>query len=148
MGGNGMLSKKHLAALKKDAKRHATRPTPAPQASKLTATGSVERRVVRDHLGLLQLIESTLVQAHSQNPSVDDRVVAEALKSAIRQIAPEEAVVAEVLERLKSEMGLQFPVSDELWTEVLQTVNTSVHRHSSCEAGDMVYLHFIANYIR
>jgi hypothetical protein len=143
-----MLSKKQIEELKKNAKRRANRPVPQVQpASKLKASASAERRMARDHLDLLQNVDFTLLDAHRRMNEVDDQVVATVLQAAIRRSEPQDPLAVQLLDELNQARALREDASDDLWTEALQVVYSSVRRHSSCRGGDTAYLNFVARYI-
>jgi hypothetical protein len=149
-GKEALMTKrnKQLQALKKAAKRRSRRPVPthAPAAA-LKANHGLERRMSRDHLDVLQNIEFALVTANRDTDDMDDQVVRAVLVAAIRGSEPADARVKWALDFLQSIREQRSNVSDELWSDGLRVVLTSVLRHSECRAGDMAYLNFASRFI-
>jgi hypothetical protein len=112
----------------------------------LKANHSLERRMVREHLDVLQNIESTLVGAARDAEEVDDRVVEQVLQLAIRGASSENPIVQWVLDLLASMRETRGDVSDDVWRDGLRVVYTSLKRHSYCRSGEYEYLAFASQY--
>lgn len=110
-------------------------------------SGKLLRRMTRDHQDVLQDIEFVLVSRYREDRSIDDRVVAEALKTAIRSDTAEDAL-AELLNEALGEMRLfRSDISDDVWRDGLRTVLQSVNRHSNLRPGEREYLDFVCDFI-
>lgn len=105
------------------------------------------KRMSRDHVDVLQNIESSLLSAHRQDPTIDDRIVAGALRAAIHDDMSEDARVRCLSEGLEEIRQLRSDVSDDVWRDGLRTVLQSVHRHSSLRPGSRGYLDFVSDFI-
>jgi hypothetical protein len=101
----------------------------------------------RDHLDLLQNIEFILVTKYREDPTIDDRVVAEVLKAAIDNNAPQDKQAASIKESLQGIREIRSDIPDEIWRDGLRTVLQSVHRHSSLKPGSRGYLNFVSDFI-
>jgi hypothetical protein len=105
------------------------------------------KRMSRDHLDVLQNIEFILISRYREDRRINDRIVADALKAAIRGDTAEDAL-AESLNKDLEEMCLfRSDVSDDIWRDGLRTVLQSVHRHSSLRLGEQEYLDFVSDFI-
>ena len=140
--------KKWKADLKRAAKRRERRPQPQVVIPpSLKAPGNVERRMIRDHLELLQSIETALLEAfRSSSGDVDDQVVEAALRSAItgKEAAESKTKWAAVLlEAARS--AHDWP--EGLWTDGLRVIYSSLCFHSSRKAGDTSYLSFVGTFV-
>jgi hypothetical protein len=105
------------------------------------------RRMTRDHQDVLQNIEFTLVSGYREDGSIDDRIVAEALKAAIRDDAPEDARAQSLNEALEEIREFRADVTDDIWRDGLRTVFQSVRRHSNLRPGEREYLDFVSDFI-
>lgn len=105
------------------------------------------KRMTRDHQDVLQNIEFILVSCYREDRSIDDRIVAEALKAAIRGDVPEDARVQLLNEGLEDIRELRSDVSNDIWLDGLRTVLQSVHRHSNLRLGERAYLDFVSDFI-
>jgi len=110
-------------------------------------SGNLLKRMVRDHQDILQNIEFVLVSAYRNDQSIDDRIVAEALKAAIRNEAAEDALAESLNEGLEETRLFRSDVSDDIWRDGLRTVLQSVHRHSNLRPGEREYLDFVCDFI-
>jgi len=104
-------------------------------------------RMVRDHQDILQNIEFVLVSQYRQDRSIDDRIVADALKAAIGGDKAEDALAESMNEALGQMRLFRSDVSDDVWRDGLLTVLQSVHRHSYLRPGERGYLDFVCNFI-
>jgi len=105
------------------------------------------KRMARDHLDILQNIEFALVSRYRNDRSIDDRIVADALRAAILGTAPEDIRAQSLNEGLEDIREIRSDVSDDIWRDGLRTVLQSVHRHSSLIPGSRGYLDFVSDYI-
>ena len=142
---SSLRAKQLKAAAKRRAKRPVAEFTPP---SALKAKGNVERRMIRDHVDLLQNIEATLVEAAHQSDDFDDYIVELVLRAAIARGEPDNPTVIEAKSRLEIIRDMRRDVTDELWINGLQTIYSSLRRHSDCRPGDTTYLDFVAGYVR
>ena len=111
------------------------------------ATGKLLRRMTRDHVDVLQNIESVLISAYREDGSIDDRIIAEVLKAAIRGEEPESARAQSLNEDLTEMRELRADVPDKIWRDGLRTVLQSVQRHSNLRPGEREYLDFVSDFI-
>jgi len=107
----------------------------------------LSKRMTRDHLDVLQNIEFTLVSGHREDPTIDDRIIADALKAAIHGDVPEDARTQSLSKSLEEVRQLRSDVSDDLWQDGLRTVLQSVHRHSNLRRGERDYLDFVSDFV-
>ena len=105
------------------------------------------KRMTRDHLDVLQNIEFVLVSGYRSDRSIDDRIVADALKAAIHSDVPEGTCAQSLNERLENIRDLRSDISDDVWRDGLRTILQSVHRHSSLKPGSRGYLDFVSDYV-
>jgi hypothetical protein len=111
------------------------------------ATGKLLRRMSRDHVDVLQNIESTLLSAYEKDGSIDDRIIAEVLQAAIRDEIPDGARAQSIHEDLEEMRHLRADVPDKIWRDGLRTVLQSVQRHSNLRPGERNYLNFVSDFI-
>jgi len=104
------------------------------------------KRMPRDHLDVLQNIEFILVTGYRDDRSIDDRIVADALKAAINGNVPDGPRSVSLNDGLESIRELRSDVSDDIWRDGLRTVLQSVHRHSSLIPGCRWYLDFVSDF--
>jgi hypothetical protein len=115
------------------------------------ATKTAFKSMTRDHIDVLQNIESTLVRESRNDPRIDDVTIDQALGSCIDQTElsdhadPRLVHLCKMLETLRT---LREDVTDELWLAGLRTVRKSVRTHSSLAPGDTGYLNFVRPYVR
>jgi len=105
------------------------------------------KRMSKDHLDVLQNIEFVLVTRYREDNTIDDRVVAEALKVAIDNDIPQNDLAASIKESLQGIRELRSDVSDDIWQAGLTTILQSVHRHSNLQPGSREYLDFVSDFI-
>ena len=105
------------------------------------------KRMSRDHQDVLQNIEFVLVSGYRSDRSIDDRIVANALKAAILDDIPEDALAQSLNEGLEEVREIRSDISDDIWRDGLRTVLQSVHRHSSLIPGSRGYLDFVSDYV-
>jgi hypothetical protein len=115
------------------------------------STRSRMKHLERDHLDVLQNIESFLVQIARQDPVFDDRVIDQALRFCIKGTQPPEdadhrvPLLVKTLEVLREQ---RRDVSDEIWIAALRKVDESVQSHSELRPGEKSYLQFVEEYVR
>ena len=105
------------------------------------------KQMTRDHQDILQNIEFTLVSGHREDPTIDDRIVADVLKAAIGGDVSEDTRTQSLSESLEEVRQLRSDVSDNLWRDGLRTVLQSVHRHSNLRRGERDYLDFVSDFV-
>ncbi len=105
------------------------------------------KRMARDHLDILQNIEFVLVSGYRGDRSIDDCIVADALKAAILGTEPEDSRAQSLIEGLEDIRELHFDMPDDIWRDGLRTVLQSVHRHSSLKPGSRWYLDFVCDFV-
>ena len=105
------------------------------------------KRMTRDHQDVLQNIESTLVTGYREDPTIDDRIIAGALKAAIHSHVPQDTRAQSLTADLEQMRELRGDVSDDVWQGGLRTVLQSVHRHSGLRPGSQAYLEFVSDFV-
>ena len=105
------------------------------------------KRMTRDHVDVLQNIESVLISAYHEDWSIDDRIIAEVLNAAIRGEEPQGARAQSIHEDLGEMRDLRADVPDKIWRDGLRTVLQSVQRHSDLRPGEREYLGFISDFV-
>jgi hypothetical protein len=110
-------------------------------------SGELMGRMVRDHQDVLQNIEFILVTGYREDHSIDDRIVADALKAAIHHDVPQEPRVISLNEGLEEIRQFRSDISDDVWRDCLRVVLQSVHRHSSLSPGSRGYLNFVSDFV-
>lgn len=110
-------------------------------------SGKLLKRMTRDHLDVLQNIEFVLVSAHRDDPRIDDRKIADALKASIRDDWSQDTRVQSLIDGLDEMRQMRSDISDNVWRAGLQTVLQSVHRHSSLMPGARGYLSFVSDFM-
>jgi len=105
------------------------------------------KRMSKDHLDVLQNIEFTLVSGHREDPTINDRIIADALKAAIGGDVSEDAGAQSLREGLEELRESRADVPDDIWRDGLRTVLQSVHRHSSLRPGSRGYLDFVSGFV-
>jgi hypothetical protein len=105
------------------------------------------KRMSRDHLDVLQNIEFVLASGYRDDRSIDDRLVADALKAAIDGNVPQDARAQSLNDGLEEIRQFRCDTSDDIWRDGLRTVLQSVHRHSSLGPGARDYLDFVCDFI-
>lgn len=111
------------------------------------ATGNLLKRMTRDHVDVLQNIEFVMISAYEKDGSIDDRIIAEVLRAAIRDEEPESARAQSIHDELEQTRNLRADVTDDIWRDGLRTVLQSVRRHSDLRPGERNYLDFVSGFI-
>ena len=106
-------------------------------------SGKLLKRMVRDHQDVLQNIEFVFISRYREDRRIDDHIVADALKSAIRGDTAKDALAESLNEGLVEMRLFRSDVSDDVWRDGLLTVLQSVQRHSYLRPGEREYLDFI-----
>jgi phosphosulfolactate phosphohydrolase-like enzyme len=101
--------------------------------------------MTRNYLDVLQNIEFVLLSEYENDVSIDDEIVAEALRAAILNTEPDDDIVQFLKERLEGIRQVRSDVSDDIWRDGLRTVLQSVMRHSSMKSGCTLYLDFVSD---
>ena len=129
------------------AKKRARRPEPTvTERVTLEVKRGLEQRMVRNHAEVLRVVESTLVHAWEEADEVDDYVVEQVLRYTIRHESSEDPIVQWMMDSLATARQ-QVDVTDDVWRDAHRVVYTSLKLHSSCEPGDVGYLHFVSRFI-
>ena len=110
-------------------------------------SGKLLKRMTRDHPDVLQNIELFLVTGYRDDGSIDDRIVAAALRAAIHGNVPEDARAQSLNEGLEEMREFRADVTDDVWRDGLRTVLQSVHRHSDLRPGEREYLDFVGDFV-
>ena len=106
------------------------------------------KRMARNHLDVLQNIEFALVSRYRNDRSIDDRIVAGALKAAIiLDTEPQDTRAQSLSESLEGIREIRSDISDDIWRDGLRTVLQSVQRHSSLMTGSRGYLDFVSDFV-
>jgi hypothetical protein len=103
--------------------------------------------MARHHLDVLQNIEFTIISRYRSDCSIDDRIVAYALRAVILYTEPEDTRAQSLSESLEGIRELRADIPDDIWQEGLRTVLQSVHRHSSLKPGCRLYLDFVSDFV-
>ena len=110
-------------------------------------SGKLLKRMTRDHVDVLQNIEFVLLSGYRDDRSIDDRIIANALKAAVLEELSEDARVQSLNESLDHMRRVRSDVPDDVWSAGLQTVLQSVRRHSSLKPGARAYLNFVSGFM-
>ena len=105
------------------------------------------KQMANDHLDVLQNIEFSIVSSYRQNNRIDDKVVAAALKAALRGDEATDEMSYSIVEALEEMRLFREDVSDEIWEKGLKVVLESVYNHSEARSGDRYYLEFISEFV-
>jgi hypothetical protein len=145
-GGAGMA--RLWKQIEMAARRRARQPRPqADQPVKLTVSPGQRDAFTGRHAELLLSIESILVQVAEQIPEVDDFVVEQALRAAIRS-RPALDCDARSLADLLEQLRVVQEVDAEIWQTALRVIYTSMNTWSDCHRGDYDYLAFAADFVQ
>ena len=101
--------------------------------------------MTRNYIDVLQNIELILLSNYENDVSIDDCVVAEALRAAVLNTVPDDDCAQFLRERLEGIREVRPDVSDDIWRDGLRTVLQSVLRHSSLKPGCRWYLDFVSD---
>ena len=105
------------------------------------------KRMTRDHYDILQNIEFVLVSIYRNDRSIDDRIVADALKAAIHGDVPQGVHAQSLMNGLEDIREMRSDVQDDIWRDGLRTVLQSVYRHSNLRPGATGYLDFVSDFV-
>jgi hypothetical protein len=120
------------------------------------STKSQMKDLEHGHLNIPEMIEFVLVNAARQDPSIDDRMIDQALRDRIQGSEPAEdaypgvVLLNEVLTSTRAMCGdaTSGEVPDNIWIASLRQVDESVPLHSSLKAGERSYLQFLEETVR
>jgi hypothetical protein len=117
------------------------------QHDRKTKTGM--KHMTRDHLDVLQNIESTLVTCARKDPSIDDSSIDRALGLMQHPESENDSDprVLRLSEFLDAVRALREDVPDNIWRAALRTVQESVRRHSNLGPGEKTYIRFVEPYV-
>ena len=107
------------------------------------------KHMTRDHLDVLQNIEFALVNCARKDPTIDDRVIDQALQVAMQQTDaggsdPRVVMLCDLLDGMRA---YRQEVPENIWHAGLRTVDDSVRRHSTLRPGEKSYLEFVKKYV-
>lgn len=119
------------------------KPQPVAQQSK----GELMQRMAHRHLDLLQNVEFLLANCAKTDPSIDDAVIAQALRAIIKAEVPEDERAIDVVDALLEWEESRPEIADRLWHDAYKVVLESVYRHSTLHPGNRNYLNFIEGYV-
>lgn len=105
------------------------------------------KHMARHHLDILQNIEFIIISRYRSNRSIDDRIVADALRAVILDTESEDTRALSLSESLEGIREIRADISDDIWQEGLRTVLQSVHRHSNLTPGCRWYLDFVSDFV-
>ena len=105
-------------------------------------------RMIDENIDVLQNVEFALLNGYRHNRKVDDRAVAEALRTAIAGGETADETARQLVESLAAVRHLRGDISDQLWTDALKVVLESVGNHSTLHPGDRGYLEFVSAFVR
>ena len=111
------------------------------------ANKGLMNRMVRNHQGLLQEVESCLVKAFQESKAVDDRACHAAIEAVLMGQTPQESVAAMLATRLNQLRLKQQGISDDQWKDALRVVDRSIRNHSQRRPGEVDYLVFVNMFI-
>ena len=111
------------------------------------AGGGLRRRMVDDHIDVLQNVEFTLANCAREDQRIDDLVVKEALECALLGRSPADPPAQDLVVSLRAMRQTRDDVPDEVWADGLRVVLDSVKLHSSLGPGDKDYLAFVSPYV-
>lgn len=140
----GKLSKRIEQAI-----RHRTK-VGRPQAEeqvKLIVSDRERDAFTRMHASLLLGLESMLAQIAQQDPEIDDHLLEQALRSAIRRrpaTDPRAVTLAVLLSRMPEING----VDEEVFQTAMRVVYKSLKQHSDCEPGTDHYVNFVQEWVQ
>jgi hypothetical protein len=80
------------------------------------------KHMARDHLDILQNIEFVLVSGYRSDRSIDDRIVADALRAVILDTEPEDIRARSLNESLENIHVLRSDIPDDIWRDGMRTV--------------------------
>ncbi len=105
------------------------------------------RRMTRDHIDVLESIETAIVEAYRDDRRLDDRGVEQALKTSILGDEPENELANLVYQAVEETRLLRAELPMDIWEDGLRVVLSSVYHHSDLHRGARDYLAFICNYL-
>jgi Arc/MetJ family transcription regulator len=129
-------------------RRRAMQPRPqAAEVVKLEVTSWQQDEFTQSHATVLLLVESMLVLVSQQDLDVDDAVVEQALRAAIRSRPAADPAAEELAQILAGVGSAQDDIDAETWQTAMRVIYTSVKKRSDCKAGDREYLDFAENFL-
>ena len=106
------------------------------------------KKMMRDHLDVLQNIEFVLVDGHRQDPSIDDRIALDALRCMLHADVPDDLRTIDLVEKLIEVQEMRPELPGHIWNECLRVIMESVREHSTLKLNATGYLNFAAQFIR
>ena len=107
----------------------------------------IYKEMTKNHVDVLENIEFAIINVWRENPLIDDKAVAAALKAVIKAEEPKDIMSCLLKKALEGARLIRSDVSDEIWTKGLKVVLESVYTHSEAEEGDRFYLEFADMFI-
>jgi hypothetical protein len=107
----------------------------------------IYKEMTTRYVDVLQNIESAIVAACDEHETIDDRIIAAALRASIEESQPTDSPTTFLFDTLKTTRLNRPDVSDEIWTKGLKVVLESVRTHSDRNPGDTDYLDFIRSFL-
>ena len=104
----------------------------------------------REYEDVLQNIEIALVVPAHQDPTIDDRMIDEALQISINRMSPPRGADSRVVrlwQRVAVIRAMREEVPEEIWLSCLRTVQESVRRHSGLAPMETGYLDFVSQFV-
>lgn len=105
------------------------------------------KRMSRNHIDVLQNIESIILLAADKYSEIDDCAVHQALESILHNQLPETAASLLVFGSLRGIREIRNDVDDELWRDGIRVVKDSVQTHSTLAPGETHYLDFASPFV-
>jgi hypothetical protein len=103
--------------------------------------------MTENHVDVLENIEFVIVSTWREDRRIDDKEVAVALKSLIKEEAAKDEIAGRIIKAIENTRLIRADVSDEIWIKGLKVVLESVYTHSEAEEGDRFYLEFAEMFI-
>jgi len=103
--------------------------------------------MTENHVDVLENIEFAIVNTWRNDQRIDDKEVAAALKSLIKEEAAKNEMAGRIIKAIENTRLIRADVSDEIWIKGLKVVLESVYTHSEAEEGDRFYLEFAEMFI-
>ena len=111
------------------------------------AGGGLRRRMVDDHIDVLQNIEFTMANCAREDQRIDDAAVKDALESALLARPSANPLAQDLMDALRAIRETWEDIPDDVWADGLRVVLESVRLHSSLEPGARGYLDFVSPYV-
>ena len=113
----------------------------------MRASVGLTKRVAREHLVVLQGIETALVRAYRVIEAVDDQACFEAVSSALTGQAAGDPIAAMLADKLAQVRAGLAEVTPKDWLDALRVVGQSIRTHSQRRPGEAAYLAFVDQFL-